>query len=279
MKKFIKGFALTCAVLLVGGYAGVVGWYKMNESKFIYYPNKRLASIPDNEVAKYQFVEVTSTDSVKLVCLMSRTPVKDSSAFWVLFFHGNSGNVLGSLARPKMLDSLGVNVFSVDYRGYGGSSGTPSEVGLYEDADACYHYVARVLNVRPERIVIYGYSLGSGVATELATRVKAAGLILEGAFESLAKVGQKDYPYLPLSLMMGQTFSSIDRIDKITIPILMIHGRDDRVVPFSEGRALYEKATGPKRFLELSGGHNSAVKNRDTVLVVISEFLSHLGGK
>ncbi len=271
------GWTLLTAVIVC--YLGALGWFRANESKFIYSPTKGLVATSDSSSPMYQLVEITSSDSIKLVCLILPALPMDSSATWILYLHGNAYNIFGArnLARYRMLQDLKVNILAVDYRGYGNSGGEPSESGLYRDAEAGYNYLRTVKNVPYEKIVIYGWSLGSGVATELATRVPAAGLVLEGAFKSIGAVGQENYPYLPVHLILGQRFDSIEKIGRVTMPKLFIHAVDDETVPIAHGRALYDKAPAPKTFLEVTGGHASDVaKDKSKFLLGISGFLKQV---
>ena len=128
---------------------------------------------------------------------------------------------------------LGINLFAFDYRGYGESSGVPDENGLYADATASYEYLTRTLGVTPDRLILFGHSLGSGVAIELASRVPAGGLIVEGAYTSIADRGQELYPLFPIRLIVTQRFPSLDRIPSITIPKLFLHSPEDVVIPYA----------------------------------------------
>ena len=154
--------------------------------------------------------------------------------------------------------SLGLSLLAFDYRGYGESGGAPSEQGLYRDADAAYRYLREDRGVPADRIVVFGHSLGSAVAIDLASRVPAAGLIVEGAFTSAVDRGQELYPYIPVRWIARSRFGSIDKVAGITVPKLFLHAARDEVIPLAHGRRLFEAAREPKTFVELQGGHGDA---------------------
>ena len=184
----------------------------------------------------------------------------DTSRPWMLIFHGNAGNI-ASDGRPEhyeRLRALGLNLITFDYRGYGESEGTPTEAGVYLDADAAYAFVRDSLGVPAERIVIFGHSLGSAVAVDLASRVSARGLIVEGAFSSGPDAAQRIYWFLPVRLVMRSRFDSEAKIARVTGPKLFLHARQDEVIPFDLGERLYQRAPDPKTFVALRGGHNDA---------------------
>jgi fermentation-respiration switch protein FrsA (DUF1100 family) len=187
-------------------------------------------------------------------------PAPADSARWVLVLHGNAGN-LATPGRPehdRQLHDLGLGILAPDYRGYGESEGKPSEAGLYADARSAYEFLRDSLGIPPNRIVIYGHSLGSAVATHLATSVDAAGLILEGSFTSVADLGQEIYPWVPVRWLSRNRFDSKGHSGNLRMPLLMIHGRNDMTVPPAPGPAAVSAAPGPKTFLEVPGGHDDA---------------------
>jgi fermentation-respiration switch protein FrsA (DUF1100 family) len=223
-------------------------------------------------------VTFASADGVRLVAWVMRAP-HDSAGRWLLMCHGNAGN-LSETGRPLHyagLRALGLSLLAFDYRGYGESGGTPSEAGLYRDADAAWRYLTDTLRVAPDRIVLFGHSLGSAVAVELATRVPAAGLILDGALSSVIERAQEAYPYVPVRWIARSRYPSIERIGRLTLPKLFLHARADEVIPLAHGRRLYDAAPPPKTFVELAGGHGDAFE-RDSAAYfgAIARFLGTL---
>jgi uncharacterized protein len=248
---------LAAAVLI---YGGILALLRLYESRLIYFPGpeRTLVAPPPSLGLAIQRVEITTEDAVKLVGWVM--PAESPSSLWLLVCHGNAGN-LSEFDRPLHyagLRQLGLNLLAFDYRGYGESGGAPSEAGLYRDADAAYRYLTNQRGVPTNRIVMFGHSLGSAVAVDLASRVPSAGLILEGAFTSATDRGQELYPYIPVRWIAKSRFSSLDKIARMTVPKLFLHAKGDEVIPLAHGRRLYEAASPPKTFVELRGGHGDA---------------------
>jgi fermentation-respiration switch protein FrsA (DUF1100 family) len=173
----------------------------------------------------------------------------------VLYFHGNGGSLRFRAGRFRMLTANGLGLLAVSYRGYGGSSGSPTEPGLLADAAAAYAYAAA--RYPAERIALWGESLGSGVAVALAASHKVGRVLLEAPFTSAADVGARVYWFVPVRIMMKDQFRSDLRIRDVRAPIMVLHGTKDDVVPFELGERLFALAQGPKRFLKIEGGGHS----------------------
>ncbi len=177
----------------------------------------------------------------------------------ILYCHGNAGNISNRLSRLNHFYKMGFNVFIFDYRGYGNSTGKPSEKGLYLDAQAAYDYVITRKDVDRENIVVLGVSLGGPVAAELCLNRKVKALVLENTFVSLALQGKDLYPYLPVRFLLWEKYDTLSRIKKISIPKLFFHGIDDEVVSFKHARLLYDAALPPKVFVPFRGGHDDDI--------------------
>ena len=174
----------------------------------------------------------------------------------LLWFHGNAGNLSHRADLMLRLAKSPAQVFIVDYRGYGRSEGRPSENGLYLDAEAAWRYLTNERKVAPGRIVLLGDSLGAAVAVDLATRVEAAGLIVQSGFTSVPDMAAAHFPFVPRALIRTK-MDSLGKIQKVQGPKLFIHSPQDEVVPYELGRRLYEAAGEPKRFLDIPGAsHN-----------------------
>jgi abhydrolase domain-containing protein 17 len=173
------------------------------------------------------------------------------SAYTVLYIHGNAEDLGDILPVLERLHRHGFSVFAYDYRGYGTSDGTPGEANAYRDADVAYTYLTKQLKIPADRIIIYGRSIGGGSATEIATRYPVAGLILESTFISAFRV------ILPFSILPFDKFTNLDKLKQVHCPVLIMHGRVDKVIPIQHGRSLYEAATSPKLSLWINAaGHN-----------------------
>jgi uncharacterized protein len=270
-------------LLVVIAYLGLLLLLRLNESRLIYFPGsvRRLTDAPAELQLPVRRAAIRTEDGLTLGSwVIPAGP--DSTGYWVLICHGNAGN-LSEFGRPAHyagLRALGLSLLAFDYRGYGESEGAPSEAGLYRDANAAYQYLRGGLRVPPERIIVFGHSLGSTVAVDLASRVPAAGLILEGALTSVIERGAELYPYIPVRWIGRSRFSSIDKISRVSIPKLFLHARADDVVPLAHGRRLFEAALPPKTFVELNGGHGDAFElDSATYFGSIAKFLEAVRAK
>ncbi len=256
----VKRILTTVLLLLVFAYVGAAVFLRLKERQLVYLPDERTVAVPPSKfVPNYRAVSYPSTDGTRLSAWI--VPA-DSSDVWLLLCHGNYGNI-GYGERPEFYASMrrnGINVFAFDYRGYGASAGSPNEAGLYRDAEASYRYLIDSLNVPAERIILFGHSLGSGVAIELATRVPAAALVVEGAYDTIPDIAQGRYPLMPIKWIATQRFPSIERISDVTIPKLFLHAEDDDAIPIANGERVFAAAGEPKEFVRLTGGHALAFR-------------------
>ena len=187
---------------------------------------------------------------------------------------GNGDN-LGAIApRLKALGADGSGYLAVAYRGYSGSTGRPSEAGVTRDAEAAYAFAVGV--VAPRRVVVFGYSLGSGVAVPLAARHEVGAVVLLAPFTSAVDIGAAQYPFIPVRYLMKDRFPSIEVVGKLRAPILVLHGEADEVVPIRFGRALFAAAPEPKRFVPLPGTDHFSILERGG-LPAIRAFLDEFG--
>jgi fermentation-respiration switch protein FrsA (DUF1100 family) len=267
--------------VLVVAYAGLLLLLRLNESRLLYAPGPGRTLIPPPAELSLQVERAAfrTDDGLTLVGWIMR--VEDSVAPWLLICHGNAGNISDS-GRPEHyvgLRALGLNLLAFDYRGYGESEGAPTEAGLYRDADAAYRYLRDSLRVPPERIYLFGHSLGSTVAVDLALRVSAGALILDGALTSVVERGQEIYPYIPVRWIAASRYASIEKIGSVGLPKLFLHAEADEVVPIAHGRRLFEVALPPKRFVALAGGHGDAFQVDSAAYYgAIARFVAELSG-
>ncbi|MCA9735759.1 MAG: alpha/beta hydrolase [Deferribacteres bacterium] len=186
----------------------------------------------------------------------------------IFFLHGNAGNVADRIPFFHLLQQkIHVNIFAIDYRGYGKSSGTPTEKGVYKDAEYAWRYLVEELHLHPEDVIIWGRSLGGAVAVDLAAKENAAGLILESTFSSGKDMAKRMFGFLPIWIFSGIQFDSANKITSITYPKLFLHGDADNIVPFELGRKLYDCAAQPKEFIKIAGAEHN-----DTYIVGGSSY-------
>jgi fermentation-respiration switch protein FrsA (DUF1100 family) len=230
---------------------------------------------PETYGLKAEEVWLTASDGVRVNGWFF--PQERSSKV-LLFFHGNAENIGTGLERTKILSSLGLSIFAVDYRGYGKSEGSPDEAGVYRDADAAYRYLIEKRGFRAQDIVIHGVSLGGAVAIDLASRVECGGLIAESTFTTARDMARHAlliplYAYVPKS-----QFKSLDKIARVRAPVLIIHGKHDELIPFAMGESLYQAAPQPKTLapLEFAGHNDVLLVNREVYLNHLREFVEKL---
>lgn len=248
-------------------YAGIVGLMYLAQRALMYFPERVRTAPADAGFPRAQEHVLTSADGTRLI-VWQVPPKKDRPVF--LYFHGNGGSLRYRVPRFENLTVDGSGLVALSYRGYGGSGGSPSEEGLLADADAAYAY-ARA-QYPAAKLVVWGESLGSGVAVALATKNKVDALILEAPYTSTADIAFAAYPFIPVSLLMKDQFRSDARIGKVNAPLLVLHGMRDNIIPIAYGRRLFELAPEPKQFVQLPLGEH---ENLDAhgAQAVVREFL------
>ena len=175
----------------------------------------------------------------------------------LLFFHGNSGNLEKRISKLNDLSRLNLNYLIVAYRGFSGNRGSPTEKGLYEDATSCKEWLNDVKGVPDDHIILYGESLGSAIALELATHYKFAGILLEGPFTSMTELVYYRYPFLPTDLILTEKFDNKQKVKQIDCPLLILHGKNDTTVPLSMGKNLLESARTPIKKIHVTNDRHT----------------------
>lgn len=240
------------------------------ENRFIFVPDKYPTGYwqPDTFGLNLEDCYFSTSDGIKLHGWLLKSEKPKATILWS---HGNAGNISDRLDNLSKLASLPFNVFLYDYRGYGKSEGKPSEQGVYLDSQAAYDYLLTRPEVDPEKIVVYGRSLGGAVALDLATKKTCRSLILESTFTSAQDMAQLMFGAVPMGWLMRSEFASIEKIKKLQVPILILHGDQDDIVPYDFGKQLFEAATEPKEFYEITGAaHN------DTYLIGGDEYFERI---
>jgi fermentation-respiration switch protein FrsA (DUF1100 family) len=221
-------------------------------------PGRALEATPADIGLDYENVHFDTADGEQLHGWYIRAP--DARGV-LLFFHGNAGNISHRLESILIFNRLRLDVLIVDYRGYGQSTGRPSERGTYRDAQAAWDYLVRDRIVAPGNIVVFGRSLGGAVGAWLAAQLPAeeqpAAVIIESSFTSGADMARRLYPVYPARLLTRLKYPVIEFVGRLQCPVLVVHSRDDEIIPFTMGRAIYDAVGQPKDFIELRGDHNA----------------------
>ncbi len=229
---------------------------RLFENQFIYFPEKYPVGYWQPEAFGVQ-VEDCYFNTADGVRLHGWLVAHENPIATLLWCTGNAGNISHRLDNLARLTSLPINVFIFGYRGYGKSEGRPNENGVYLDALAAYDYLTSRPDIERNKIVLFGRSLGGAVAVELATRRPCSGLILECTFTSARDIAKSSFGFIPVHLFLKTKFDSIKKITRLHVPLLVIHGGQDRTVPIRLGKKLFEAANEPKEFYEISGAdHN-----------------------
>lgn len=268
--KFV-GVSLVVILSIIGLVA--IGYMGYLEKTKLFFPEKEIKYTPKDYGLEYEDIFFSTGDNLLINGWF--IPAQDSVCT-ILFSHGNADNISTILEPIKVLHDLNFNVFVFDYRGYGKSQGVPTEKGVYADIESAYQYLINKRNIQTEEVVVYGASLGGAVAIDLAARNKVKALILEGTFSNARDLAQLRYPYLPWGIYPS-LFDSINKIESIKVPKLVMHSIDDQIVPFKLGEKLYQSAALPKEFIMLSGRHiHGFVDDQEKYSQTIRNFIDNL---
>lgn len=243
----------TFVFLLATVYIGIATVLLIFQTNFVYVPYREITTHPGQIGLAFENVDFLTYDGIRLfgwfIPAQATGPV-------ILFCHGNAGNISHRLDSIRIFHRIGVNVFIFDYRGYGQSEGKPTEKGTYMDAEAAWDYLTRIRRIPPEEIILFGRSLGGAIAAWLAHKHQARALIVESAFLSIQEVAAEMFPFLPVKKFSLIRYNTRDYIRQASCPVMIIHSREDELIPFRHGGELFRIAKEPKTFLEIKGRHN-----------------------
>jgi fermentation-respiration switch protein FrsA (DUF1100 family) len=241
----------------IAAYAAVMLLVFLFQRSMLYYPDTLRPRLEDWRASDMEEVTLETEDGLSLNAWYRAAAAGKRT---IVHFHGNAGHIGGRAIKLRQFRDAGLGLLLVEYRGYGGNPGKPSEEGLYRDARAALAFLT-ARGLRPADLVLYGESLGSGVVVELAEKEAAAGrpvgaVVLEAPYSSMVDAGAYHYPYLPARLLVRDRYASVEKIARVGCPVLILHGDQDQTVPIALGKRLFEAAREPKKGVWIPGaGH------------------------
>jgi len=231
--------------------------------------------LKDNSVtepSEIEKVKITTEDKIDLIGWFYNKDIEKFKT--IVFLHGNAGSLENRTYKLNHFKDLNVNFLIIAWRGFSGNRGKPNEMGLYEDARSAVRWI-NTKGIQDKNIILYGESLGTAIAVEVAQNKKYAGLILESPFTSMINMGKKYYPFFPVSFLLKDKFESYKKINKISVPVLIIHGKVDKIVPYEMGKKMYELANQPKFFYSQDYGDHM-VEYDEKLLSALEQFIKSL---
>ena len=242
----------TLASIIVAAYCLAIVLLYLLQTRLIFYPGILGGNFRFDSGTGGREVEIVTEDDERLTALLYRGTRPEV----ILYFHGNAGDLSGWQYVAEDFTVLGFNFLIIDYRGYGKSSGTITEAGLYRDGTAAYRYLIDG-GFSPDQILVYGRSIGSGVAVEVASRYPCKGLILESPFSSLGRLANEKLPFFFPSLYLRYQFDNLKKINEVRSPVIFLHGSADSLIPASHSSKLFNHFQGKKKMIVVEGGaHN-----------------------
>ena len=224
------------------------------------------------EPTEIEKVKITTNDKIDLIGWFYNQDLEKFKT--ILFFHGNAGSLENRTYKLNHFKNLNVNFLIIAWRGFNGNEGKPNEMGLYEDARSAIKWLS-AKGIKEQDIILYGESLGTGVAVEVAQNKNYAGVILESSFTSMVDMGKKYYPFFPVRLLLRDKFESNKKINNISVPILVMHGKVDKIVPYDMGKKMYELANEPKFFYSQDYGDHM-IEYDEKLLSALKKFILSL---
>ena len=237
-----KMYNLCLVSLVVLVYLLVTLGLYIFQRNLLYHPAENNYS-GDKLTVNIEKVKITTDDNINLLAWYHRKDIKNYKT--ILYLHGNAGSLENRIHKINHFNDMNINFLIIAWRGFSGNNGKPTEQGLYEDGKSAINWLAKK-GVNEKNLILYGESLGTGVATHLAQNKNYAGIILETPFTSMVDAAKNFYPYIPINLLLKDKFENFKKVKNINIPILVMHGEIDQIVPFSMGKKIYEIANNPK---------------------------------
>ena len=237
---------------------------------FMYHPNVKNT---DSTTVQFKYKEVY-IESEKDIKLKSWHSYLNPNKKTILFFHGNAGELGARTYKLNKFNDLDLNFLIISWRGFSGNNGKPTEQGLYKDAQKAVEWLEKK-GINKKDIILYGESLGTGIAVELATKNEYSGIILESPYTSMIDMGKRFYPFLPISILQKDKYNSLKKLSMIKSPILVLHGKSDKLVPFYMGKKIYDAANEPKYYYFPEFDNHMMTYDQD-MLKILSNFVNEI---
>jgi len=250
--------------IAVIAYVGIALLVYFQQSRYVFVPDRHVELTPTAVGLAFEELMLPVGENDHVAAWFVPAAADNRCGMTLLFCHGNAGDIGDRLMSIETFHKMGLDVLIFDYRGYGKSSGKPTEEGTYGDVRAAWDHLVKARGIEPDRIVLFGRSLGGGVAAWLATQVAPAALVLESSFTSAPDMAAIMFPYLPVRIVCSFKYDNLACVRQITCPVLIAHGKADHTIPYEHGRKLFEAAREPKCFSEIVGGHNDGGLDIDT---------------
>ena len=271
LQKKIKYMLSSILLVIIFSYLAILFFIYFNQRNLLYHPSENNYL---NEKANFVYEEVyiPSTENNLKGWFHKKNLTKNKT---LVFFHGNAGSLENRIYKLNLIKDFDLNFLIIAYRGFSGNKGKPTEKGLYEDALSALKWLKNNHSIKDKDIIIYGESLGTSISIEVSQNKKYSGIILESPFTSMTDAAKHYYPYLPVSLLLKDKYDSIEKIKNINIPILVMHGKKDKIIPFEMGKKIFESANQPKFFY--SPDNDDHMMNYDeNLLKAIKSFLKKI---
>lgn len=259
-----------CRTILLLGLLGIL--LSGCASSFVFKPTRDMLGTPADRGLVFEDVTLKAQDGVRLSGWWVPAPRPRAA---VLFFHGNGGNISHHLDTLEIYNRLGLATFILDYRGYGKSGGAPTEEGTHRDARAAWFHLVRERGIPPGKILLVGRSLGGPIAARLAGENRPGGLVVESAFTALRDKAREVSPSIPDWYIGNHRYDTLEALGRVRCPLLVIHSREDEIIPFRHGQRIFEAGAGPKAFLEIRGSHNGGfLESRAVYEAALDRFVA-----
>jgi len=270
LKKF-KDYFFALILIIFFFYFFVLVFLYFYQRNLLYHPNENNYS-KDKISVDIKKVKILTSDNIELLGWYHEKNLKDYKT--LVYFHGNAGTLENRIHKINHFEDMNINFLIIAWRGFSGNNGKPTEQGLYEDGKSAINWLAKK-GVDEKNLILYGESLGTGVATHLAQNKNFAGVILETPFTSMVDAAKIFYPYIPVSLLLKDKFENLKKIKNINSPIMVMHGEIDQIVPFSMGKKIYEIANEPK-YSYFTKYDNHMMEFDERLVYAIKSFIESL---